>query len=183
MGKNECNNKETRREDWGTPPWLFNELDGIFDFSFDLAASEDNTKCNYYLTKDEDFLSSLHDFYLQWFSVLVKSWCWCNPPYGKRGCEKWIDSIFLLPNTVSLIPASVGAKWFLKCWKEADAIVWLHKRLKFEGAPTGAQFDSCIVVKGKKITLGQLQELSNIGTVTHRGGIIDWKGTWFGDKK
>lgn len=190
MSLNECNHTETRREDWGTPQWLFERLNGIFNFHIDLAANRWNSKCAYSIEAsdgDNGMLSDapgvIREKYVDIAGHILDGWAWCNPPYGKSGCGKWMKEIFRVPNTVSLIPASVGSGWYLQCWREASAIVQFHKRLRFEGAPSPAQFDSAIVVKGGILTLDQLEQLSHIGTVVHRGGIIDWKGVWYGPER
>lgn len=167
MSNNIHNSKGTRREDWGTPQWLFEALDGIFNFKIDLAANIDNAKLPNYVSPAFDFLSmSLHGLRTLFPAVfLEQEWCWCNPPYGRNGCGKWMKQIFTVPNTVSLVPASVGSKWFKICWDEADVIVFFHGRLQYEGAPTGAQFDSCLVIKGDIISKQQMRELSLLGRV------------------
>jgi hypothetical protein len=167
MSKNNCNHTGTRREDWGTPQWLFDALRGIFDFKVDLAANRYNRKLERYLSPAEDFLSGGFDTLLKVYPDIFwsREWAWCNPPYGTAGCGKWMKSIFTVPNTASLIPASVGAKWYRQCWDMADAIVFFHKRLRFEGAPGTAQFDSCIVVNGGMLNQAMIYELSLLGRV------------------
>lgn len=43
-------------EEWGTPQELFNRLNKEFNFTFDICASKENTKCLKYYTKEEDAL-------------------------------------------------------------------------------------------------------------------------------
>jgi phage N-6-adenine-methyltransferase len=167
MSNNICNHRETRREDWGTPKWLFDALNRIFKFSVDLAANMDNAKVERYMSLEDDFLGGGFKKLLMTFPDVFfhEKWAWCNPPYGRSGCGKWIEQIFMVPNTVSLIPASVGAKWFRQCWTYSTCIVFLHDRLRFDGAPCAAQFDCCLVVKGESLNHGHLRDLAHLGTV------------------
>jgi phage N-6-adenine-methyltransferase len=144
MPKNEANNKDTRREDWATPQWLFDELNKVFDFWIDLAASTENKKCERFIDKEMNFLS-MDKSHL----VPDDKWAWCNPPYLRNGCGKWVEEIFKIHNSVTLIPASVGAKWFQQIWQKATAICFVDRRLRFVGAPCAAQFDSCLVIKSE----------------------------------
>lgn len=166
MPKNKANNTDTRREDWATPQWLFDKLNEVFDFWIDLAASKENSKCERFITEDDDFLS------MDGFSHLDDRWAWCNPPYGRTGCGKWVSKIFEVPSSVSLLPASVGAKWFQQIWGQAYAICFMNERLRFIGAPSTAQFDSCLVVKSEVgVPFGGLHILRSLGNLVTTDGI------------
>lgn len=71
---------QSNRQDWGTPQWLFDELDREFHFTLDAAATKENTKCASFL---EDGLTQ------DWEGVV-----WCNPPYGKGVTPKWIEKAY-----------------------------------------------------------------------------------------
>ena len=43
-------------EEWGTPQGLFDRLNKEFNFTFDICASKENTKCPRYYTKKENAL-------------------------------------------------------------------------------------------------------------------------------
>lgn len=60
-------------EEWGTPQELFNRLNKEFNFTLDICASKENTKCPKYYTKEEDALKQ------EWGGVI-----WMNPPYGRQ---------------------------------------------------------------------------------------------------
>ena len=45
--------------EWGTPQAFFDELDKEFHFDLDVAASDDNHKCDKYYTKETDGLANL----------------------------------------------------------------------------------------------------------------------------
>jgi len=165
----------TRREDWETPKWLFDFLNGEcqFNFSIDLAATKDNRLCSNYVSPENDFLKLGADGVknnLFWFHNFDRYWCWCNPPYGPRGLSSWIKPLLEIDNIVALVPASVGAKWFTPIWQQSDVIVFLKKRLKFGNAEAGAMFDSALFLKGNLLTRDMVKELKKIGhVVTHPG--------------
>ncbi|WP_086353066.1 DNA N-6-adenine-methyltransferase [Enterococcus sp. 7E2_DIV0204] len=60
-------------QEWETPPKLFELLDSIYHFDFDLAANEDNAKCKNFFTRKEDALR-------QNWSGLGN--LFCNPPHA-----------------------------------------------------------------------------------------------------
>ena len=47
----------SRSDDWSTPQELFDKLNEIHHFTLDPASSDDNTKCAYHFTKEQDGLS------------------------------------------------------------------------------------------------------------------------------
>ena len=69
----------SNRQDWETPQALFDELNSQYHFTIDVAATDENAKCDRYYTIEDD--------------ALAKSWAgetvWCNPPYD-RASRKWI---------------------------------------------------------------------------------------------
>lgn len=46
----------SKKQDWITPDWLFNQLDREFHFGLDAAASDLNHKCEKYFTEADDGL-------------------------------------------------------------------------------------------------------------------------------
>ena len=155
MGLNKANHTSTRREDWGTPKWLFDDLNEIFNFKLDLSAREDNALCKNFISPEANFFT-YHNTEID--SLTNGGWSWCNPPYGRKGCKEWVEKLVRINNVVFLIPASVGAKWFEPVWRNADFIYFFTGRLTFEGAPSPAQFDSCLAIKGNA-TILQIFEL------------------------
>ena len=191
MTRNNCNHTETRREDWGTPRDLFHWLDSDdgcgFNFAGDLAADGKNALCWNYISKERDFLSMGYQALVDYFAPvepnLNRRWLWCNPPYGKSGCGKWVKHFAYFNafafgfNIIALIPASVGAKWFSTVWETADAVVFIGRRLKFDGAPDGAQFDSALAIWGGMLNKSQLAKLRSVGHVVDLGKTRQhWRG-------
>ena len=44
----------SRSDEWETPQWLFDELNKEFGFEIDVAASDENHKCDIYFKKNPD---------------------------------------------------------------------------------------------------------------------------------
>jgi phage N-6-adenine-methyltransferase len=135
----------SKKEDWGTPQSLFDQLHQEFRFGFDLAASEGNKKCQYYFSEQDDALKQ------DWTQTYMNhGTLFCNPPYG-RGLEKWLEKAFdafVHDDVVSvwLLPARTDTKWFHKYCVGNATVRFLKGRLTFEGAPAPAPFPSMVVV-------------------------------------
>lgn len=119
---------------WATPQSLFNELDAEFGFTLDVCASDDNTKCANYFTKEHDGLAQ------DWAGYM----CWMNPPYG-REIGKWVAKASR-HNCVCLLPARTDTKWFHEYIYHKAEIRFLKGRVKFGNAKCGAPFPSMVVV-------------------------------------
>lgn len=157
----------SKSEEWETPSHLFEELNKEFDFDFDLAANESNSKCESFRTKETN------DFSL--FSENNPPLtCWMNPPYGKN-IKRFVQWAWDLSNKnciVCLLPARTDTRWWSIFWDRENncpkpncEIRFLpyakhHKsRLKFEfmgkpvldknGKEQTAPFPSVIVIMGK----------------------------------
>jgi len=175
----------SKSSEWETPPELFRQLDDIFHFTIDLAASPGNALCKrYYTIKD---------------NALKQSWQgetgYLNPPYGreikywiKKACEAgWIadSSSDLYPHEnyrkrttiVVLMPGRIDTKWMQDYVygdekKGAKYILDVRGRLKFDNplmeweTPDPAPFPSRLAFFGDvyeseikevaKLELGQL---------------------------
>lgn len=98
------------KNSWGTDPIIFNAMNKEFNFDLDAAANDQNHKCNWYLTKENDSLG------VDWSKLYgeVKS-VWINPPYGKgyikRFMQKCIEQKELGVTSVLLVPATLDAQW------------------------------------------------------------------------
>lgn len=128
------------KEDWETPKDLFNELNKEFNFTIDVAANNENHKCNRYYTEKENGLIQ------DWKNEMV----WCNPPYGRKIGE-WVkkDS---KNKVVMLLPARTDTKWFHEYIYNKTEIRFIKGRLKFGNSVNSAPFPSMIVIfKGSEI--------------------------------
>jgi len=101
------------KNEWRTDPDVFNAINKEFKFSLDAAASETNSKCDYFLTKKDDSLSVDWSKYL-WNRCMPKT-VWINPPYGRGYIKKFMDMCIeqkvKLVTSVMLVPATLDAQW------------------------------------------------------------------------
>jgi phage N-6-adenine-methyltransferase len=129
------NNKfDSIRQDWDTPQSLFDKLNQEFNFEWDLAASDKNTKCPKFFTQKDDGLKQ------KWDGV-----CWLNPPYGDKTSKmvNWIEKAYndCQINTnltvVMLIPARTNTRWFAKFCMKAAEVRFVCGRPKFGDSKHG----------------------------------------------
>lgn len=134
---------------WETPQDFFEDLNKDYDFSFDLAASKDNSKCeNFFCEEDDSLTKPWHE---------LKGNLFLNPPYG-RELKKWVKKAYeeSLKKTdgciVLLIPARTDTSYWHDFIFGKAQIKFLRGRLKFElngEAKDSAPFPSAIVIYGK----------------------------------
>ena len=115
------------RDEWKTPPWLFEWLDDRFDFHVDLAATERNALCSLYYTKDDDSLS------MAWHTFDYATKGWCNPPYSN--IDPWLDKAILEQQhgflTVMVFPSPNGEERFGQVFSHASEIIDIVGRVHF----------------------------------------------------
>lgn len=134
----------SKREDWETPPEIFQPLNQEFHFTLDAAASHQNAKAEHYFTT-----RSLEESWAFGGSV------WLNPPYG-RGIGRWVrkasEEARLGSTVVCLLPARTCTKWWHDYIWDRNAprpsveVRFLKGRVKFVGAEHAAPFPSVVVV-------------------------------------
>jgi phage N-6-adenine-methyltransferase len=141
------------KDDWGTPPEVFNPLNAEFGFDLDAAATIHNRKVPEWFGPGSDVPDAL-----------AASWCdyaanvWCNPPYSrglqKRFIEKAASEAHYGVTSVLLLPARTDTQafhtwiWDRERNQPYDGIDvrFLRGRIKFVGAQHGAPFPSMVVV-------------------------------------
>lgn len=152
----------SKSDEHATPQPLFDQLNRVYQFDLDVAATPENTKCAKYFTKDVDGLVQ------KWYGNV-----WMNPPYSKL--KNWIEKAFISVHeeecdyVVGLLPARTDTIAFheyiypyahisspmarilmdSKYNRDyADMIVRIHfikGRLKFGDAKDSAPFPSMLV--------------------------------------
>lgn len=129
---------------WGTPQYLFDELNKEFEFTLDPCANDNNFKCKKYYTKEDDGLNK------NWIAETV----FCNPPYG-REIKKWVKKCYEESRdsdttVVMLIPARTDTSYFHEYIYGKAEIRFIRGRLKFTDNKgkirDAAPFPSMIVV-------------------------------------
>lgn len=132
--------KPKPRQDWETPPEVFEHMNKRFNFTLDAAANEINHKCEKYYTVEQDGLK------LPW-----DKFTWLNPPYDKIGpwAYKAIDEAIRGNTTVMLVPSNRSdQQWWHDIMPYCD-IEWIRGRVKFVGATGSPPFAVCyLIVRG-----------------------------------
>lgn len=130
-------------DEWGTPKYLYDELDKEFHFTLDACATEFNYKCSNYFSPQQDGLSQ------EWTgNVFV------NPPYTKRQAERWVkkayDSVKSTANiVVMLIPSRTDVKfWHKYIFNQSNVEVrFIKGRIQFDGVSKNkAPFPSAVII-------------------------------------
>ena len=126
----------SNKDDYETPPELFNELNQEFNFTVDLCASDANHKVAKYYTKENDGIKA----------DLTGEVVFCNPPYG-RETAKWVKKCAESNCTsVLLLPARTDTKAFHEYIYGKAEIRFIKGRVKFGGGSGPAPFPSMIVI-------------------------------------
>ena len=128
---------------WETPQTFFDELNKEFNFTLDVASTDENAKTKNHFTIESDGLSN------KW-----KGNVFCNPPYGKE-IGLWVKKAYeeSLTNDgviVLLIPDRTDTRyWHDYIFGKAKEIRFLKGRLKFElngEAKQSAPFPSAVII-------------------------------------
>lgn len=103
------------KNSWSTDPVVVNAMDKEFHFSLDAAASHKNHKCDWYLTKEDDALTTDWVIAIQDHANVSETAVWINPPYGKgfikKFMQKCIEEKAKGVTSVMLVPATLDAQW------------------------------------------------------------------------
>jgi len=117
-------NKSLDSTVWGTPKEIFDPLNEEFNFTLDVCAISENSKCIRFFTPIEDGLNQSWDGEV----------CWCNPPYGrtvKDWCKKAFEQSKKGTTTVLLIPCKTNTHWWHDLVIPFAEIRFLRGRVKF----------------------------------------------------
>lgn len=141
--------------EWGTPQWLYDQLNKEFNFTLDAAASITNHKCDKYFTIEDNGLEQ------DWSNDIV----YLNPPYG-REVGLWIKKTFNEAVRGATVVCLIAARTDTRFWHDycmnAAEIRFIKGRLKFtqEGKKNApAPFPSAVVVFRPYITKLQVSAL------------------------
>lgn len=110
--------RDDGRDEWATPDDVFDRICkywGILPF-IDVAASESNTKCKYFITKEMDALK------VDWLQMArelgVEPWFWVQPPYTRSIMIPFIQVMDDVckrepaARCLFLLPAFVDQGWY-----------------------------------------------------------------------
>lgn len=126
----------SNKQEWETPDSLFVPLNNEFQFTLDVAADENNTKCSAYFTEQDDGLSK------DWHGI-----CWMNPPYKDK--KKWIMKAYEEAQkgatVVCLVPARTNTNWWHNYCMKGE-VRFIRGRPKFKGAKHGLPQPLAIII-------------------------------------
>jgi phage N-6-adenine-methyltransferase len=141
-------------DEWSTPDDLYTALDDEFHFTFDAAATAENTKSPTFLDRDRDALIEPWSFIPTHRSTLPS--VWMNPPYSRvhRFMTKATEEARLGCTVVCLVPSRTDTKWWHESvWDAAThkprpgvEIRFLRGRLKFGNGKGSAPFPSALII-------------------------------------
>lgn len=155
------------KQDWETPPEIFDPLNEVFFFDMDVCASQDNAKCEEFFSTS-GLTSNWHGTFKAAGRIFNPT-CWCNPPYSQT--EKWLRKAKEEADKGCTVVCLVAARPDTKAWQDvifphAKAICFIRGRIKFVGAKDPAMFPSALVVFGPEgITDNQWLTLCKFGAV------------------
>lgn len=114
--------EEGKADEWHTPKYIFDAM-GYIQFDLDVAAPEAGPR--HVPTKSWYSSNSLEQ---RWYGYV-----WMNPPFGKRnGLVPWLEKFFFHGDGIALVPDRTSAPWFQQAARQADAILFLSPKVKFE---------------------------------------------------
>lgn len=126
--------------EWGTPQWLYDDLNQEFNFTVDVASTHENAKCKIHYTKvDNVFAENLQGETI-----------WCNPPYDIDMLD--VFTKFLWRQTrqdntlaVMLVPVKSDQAWWHN-YVLLSEVRFIRGRIKFQGAKSGCPMAVCLVI-------------------------------------
>ena len=141
MGQFDSNRFRSSNQEWETPDEIFEPLNREFGFTLDVAASNDNHKCQRYFTEKDDALSK------PWDSEV----CWLNPPYKQT--KLWMKKAYEESRNgvvcVCLIQARTNTNWWHDYCMKGE-VRFIRGRPKFKGCKHGLPQPLAIIIFGKR---------------------------------
>jgi len=130
---------KSKSEEYETPKEIFEPLQKEFQLELDVCATKENTKCELFLTKEED--------------ALTKNWnknFWMNPPFG-RNLKKWVQKAYEESQKgfigVLILPVRCNTLWWHKYIIDTKAEVrFLKGETKFVGHKRGLWLPFAIII-------------------------------------
>ena len=116
---------------WETPKEIFDPINEELNFTLDVCAIAENTKCKKFFTPQMNGLKQ------EWGNEI----CWCNPPYGNtvsKWCKKALEEARKGATTALLIPCKTNTNWWHDFVIPFAEIRFLRGRVRF--IQNGIQF-------------------------------------------
>lgn len=160
-GENKRKSKQPKNE-WRTPPEIFESLNAAFNFSLDAAASDKNHLVPRYYTKVDDGLTR------DW-----QTWTFCNPPFSGGGHIEWVQKAVAERSkgnySVLIVPNGLGNLNFEVVLNEAHYIIIPYRRINYlddAGESHTVNFHSLIPIFSQyTLESSQFYHLRTIGRI------------------
>lgn len=128
------------KDNWCTPPEIVELVSSYFDGKIDLdpcSNEESIVPATVKLTKEQDGLAH------EW-----RGYVYANHPFGRGQAKKWLAKAKGSDNAVviTLTKFDPSTNWWNAYAWDADAICVPAKRIKFLGAPSGADFPVALLL-------------------------------------
>lgn len=128
---------EATRDDWQTPPAIFQTWNGRFRFTGDAAASPANHLARLFFTEDGGADSQGDGQREPWARLGPR--VWCNPPYSTA--RQWAARCIAASRegqlVVALVPSATDT-WYWRELAQRASEVWLSRgRVSFVNPATG----------------------------------------------
>jgi len=133
----------SKTDDWATPQKLYDELNAIYHFDLDPAASSTNHKCDNWYGLDHVDETKRDGLARPWEGSSV----WVNPPYG-RVLSQWVRKAYEESHdktVVMLLPCRSDTAWFHDYAIKGN-IQFIRGRVKFGDGKSPAPFPSILVI-------------------------------------
>lgn len=149
MKYSETLKKINKNDEWGTPQYLFDDLNSRFNFTLDVCAgNKEKAKCDKFFSPEDN--------------GLIQDWsndiCWMNPPYSQtyNWMKKAFDESCKGAFVVALTFAKTDTKWFHEFCLQGK-IIFLKGRLNFEDFEDRKRHSNARAPFGSMITIFQNQ--------------------------
>ena len=108
-------------DEWYTPPYIFEALDGRFDCD---VASPGCHKVPWIPARAHFTSNSLDQ---DWFGCV-----WMNAPFGRRnGLLPWLEKFIAHGNGIALTPDRTSAPWWQVACRASDGVLFVSPKTKF----------------------------------------------------
>lgn len=125
----------SKSDEFGTPDYIFKPLDAEFHFTLDAAASNENSKCSTWITKEMNAL--------RWDWTRTGGAVWVNPPYSRGNVEAFVQKAYEESQkgatVVMLLPARTEQPWFHDIVLPHAEVRFIRKRIQFVGGKQQAR--------------------------------------------
>ena len=123
----------TERDEYRTPPEIFDGLGGRFDLDVAAPIPFDGPYCvpaSRRLTIEDDGLSQPWEKHHR--QIVRPAFVWMNPPFGKRnGVVPWLKRFFEHGHGIGLVGALTSAGWFHDWMPRASGLFFPRGKTRF----------------------------------------------------